>query len=313
MAVDKQAKRQLRQRLQHSSIASSKACHSELAAKDFGAAEESLAFRRARATEEQSVTDTSATTTASQFSPRKWQTFDVVLLVFSVLGFLFALVASFFATYRVGRTPWASDVVAAWTLAAVWFWLFVAGVVRLIVQTRRKQASAASVITLMCFGVYMCLIGIPFGIGRVMGRFLLAKTGINQRVAQECLMIMHSDLCVANVHIKAQSGTWEVSGESNHFSRLVHEMQVKCPAICSLKPRYISWSPEQGVDIDLASALEYYGYRFSVDGTNGVLRWITEVDFHGARDSGRALVRLPYEKPALILTNLEPWQSKLSN
>ena len=244
-------------------------------------------------------------------SRRKWQVFDAVLLMFMVLAFLIGVTASFLATYRVGKQPWGYDVLASWMLAAVWFWLLIVGLVRWVIHVVQKRVRSGSVIMLVCFGVYVFSMWIPFGIGRAVGRFLLAKNGIDQRVAQECLLLAHSDLCVTNISIKTQSGIWELSGDTNHLSRVVHEMQGRCPTICSLKPRYIFCGPHGDVDIDLASALDDYGYKFSAEETNWVLRWYTEADLHKGHESGRKLVSLPHENLSLVLTGFGPWQTKL--
>ena len=258
------------------------------------------------------MTDAFTKTVVGNPPPRKWQIFDAALLVFIVLSFLIAIVANFCAAYRVGRQPWAHDVVASWTLGVLWLWLLVAGLVRIVIHIVRKRARAASVITIICFGAYMFFMWIPFGIGRVIGQFLLARNGVNQRVGQECLLIARSELYMTNVCIRAQSGTWELNEETSHLSRVVHEMQAKCPAICSLKPRYICCSPQESVSIDLGSSFDAYGYGFAVEQTNWVLRWY-ETDLYQRTDSGRELARLPYEKPSLIATDFGPWQSKSSN
>lgn len=252
------------------------------------------------------MTDASINQTLPRSPSRIWRVFDVALLVFVVFNFLFAILASLFATYRVGRHPLLFEGILVWRLLPLALVLFVVGLVCLIIRAFRKRVTMFSVIAFICLGADVFFVWIPFGFGHSLGRRLLEKNGIDQRVAQECLLIAQSDLCKTGAEIRAYSGTWELDSVYSNLAQTAHDLQLKCLAICVLKPTSIDCSLEE-VRIEMHGGFDHFGYWFGAEETNWVLRWYEEG--HPQRE----LVRLPHEKSSLIVTDLGPWQIKQSN
>jgi hypothetical protein len=213
--------------------------------------------------------------TAPQFSPRKWEVFDVVLLAFVGFDFIFCMLAEFTAAYRVGPQPLALEVIAVEMLVPMWLLLLVIASVRLVRRIGRVQTVAFSVIAFICLGMNIVFGWIAFSIGSTFGHHLLAKNGVNQRVADECLLVAQDDLCRTGFSAYVGTwATWNADGVSNRFAQLV---QSKCPTICSLKPISVSYNPEWGVDVKLSGGFNHFGYIFAAEQTNWVLSWYQEV------------------------------------
>ena len=195
------------------------------------------------------MTDTPVSTTASQSSLRKWRIFDTALLVFIVFNFLFAILASLFATYRVGKEPMNLEIIAVMMLLPSAVGLFIVDLVCLTIRLVRRRATVLSIVALICLGADIFFIWIPVSFGDAFGQRLLAKNGVNQRVAQECLLITQCDLCKTGASVQAYFGMWDSDRGSNKLAQMV---QARCPAICSLKPISISCDPERGVNVRLS-------------------------------------------------------------
>lgn len=248
------------------------------------------------------MTGASVTPIAPRTPSKLWRIFDVALVIFIVCDLLFAIPASFFATYRVGSEPLLFEVFMMLFFAAT-LWLLGIDLLCLIVRAFRKRLTAFSIIVFICLGAHLFFVHFFFGAGRAYGRHLLAKRGINERVAQECLLIAQSDLCRTDVWILGVAGTLTAYRDFYGRTPLASGLETQYPSIAGLKPTRIFCNPSE-VSIELHGGFDHYGYRFLVEGTNWVLHWYTEAS------SDEVLIRLPHEMPSIILNNSGTWQTQ---
>lgn len=243
------------------------------------------------------MSDAITNTVPSAPIERKRQRFDVVLTVFVVVDFLFAMLAGLFATYRVSSSPLALEVIAVMMLLPLKILLCVVSVIYLIVRAIRRRANAYSVASFMAVLASVFFVSIAFNLGQGFGRHLLATTGVNARVAKECLLIAESELCKTDVWVMAESGTWTPREEElSYLTPVAREIQSQCPTICGLKPTHMFFGPEY-VNLELHGGFDHFGYRFLAEGTNWILNWYTE------RGPHQELLRLARHEPSLTITN----------
>ena len=239
---------------------------------------------------------------------RKWQEFDAAVLIFVGCDFLFAILAGLFVTYRVGAHSFYLEVIVMFMLMPLKVVLCVVSLAYVIVRGIRKRANAYSFAALLAIIAGTLLVSIPLNLGRAIGRGLLASTGVDERVAKECLLLAESGLCKTDkthAWIELDSKTWlpqvvTLTHPNETLTRLApvaRDLQSKCPTIRSLKPLRINCDPEHVLYIELSGGFDHFGYSFVPEGTNWVLRWYEEEGLP------QELVRLARQEQTLTITN----------